>query len=344
MGTAAPSITQVASEHAGRGTLGEANADPNKLVVSPIVNYKPSGDGWADSDLARVVAASGAFPGALSGVPGDMRAEAGISGGKPIKVLLADGGITDNTGVGMLEWAGGLRDLGGPNPWDVSLIIASDASAFFGAEEKFSTVGELSRAVDVVYANAAGAYDGSRVPKVLLSPGAYLDTRLLGGVYREQTPSEYGKRCKDAWKGAYGPPADAHYAICQQLKGRVEPLLKSLDVRALRLLAESMTGSGRKGKVERFAAEVMARTDGGKAGLIEFEVADAAAEAISLDLADCLYSFTNASTLADRYEGGEADKLFRLGRMLVALNCPYLSKELCRGVASNGHDCVPPRK
>ena len=126
--------------------------------------------------LSRLVAASGAFPGAFNAVSEEMyldKPDGDAQKKKP--VLLADGGITDNSALTMLLLAPAkLED------WKVDVAVSSDASALFAEQSDFTALGELSRAIDIVYANVGVRRfrQASRSPQILLSPASFLDTRL----------------------------------------------------------------------------------------------------------------------------------------------------------------------
>jgi hypothetical protein len=119
-----------------------------------------SKDVWTEP-LAHFVAASGAFPGAFGAVSENLTERPNIER----RVLLADGGLTDNTGLTLLMLALNSRkppdfipDAEEWHPWQADLVLASDGSRALNDFEEvpsgFHPLQQLSRAADVVYANA----------------------------------------------------------------------------------------------------------------------------------------------------------------------------------------------
>lgn len=109
--------------------------------------------------IARLVAASGAFPGAF-------QASAFRISPKSEEILVSDGGLTDNFGFSLLASAHVLGES-----WVFDLIIVSDGSQTL-RNEVSRGVGQWGRAMSVIYASAGiEAVIGEQPPKVLrLSP------------------------------------------------------------------------------------------------------------------------------------------------------------------------------
>ena len=118
-----------------------------------------------DARLSRFVTASGAFPAAFDAVtwaPTPYH-----------KFLLADGGLSDNSGINLLLNANEV----GREDYKSELILSSDASAFFEYPEQIeSSLDQIARSIDVVYANTGVRRyndDAARRPIVLLSPSIF---------------------------------------------------------------------------------------------------------------------------------------------------------------------------
>ena len=114
-----------------------------------------------ETRVSSIVAASGAFPLAFNS-----KAWAPLS---TLDFLLTDGGVTDNSGVNLILNAD-ETDL--PS-WHIDTILSSDASALFEGARQVEPVLQVTRAIDVVYANTGvRLYQNelNRRPTFLLSP------------------------------------------------------------------------------------------------------------------------------------------------------------------------------
>jgi len=115
--------------------------------------------------LAERVAISGAFPGAFPA----RRARISIAQGRPVEaqaprvdreLVLADGGVADNSGIRLLETTSALAtvrrgsdlslDPAYGDAWNIDVFLASNAGALFDVPEELSSLSELTRAVDVI--------------------------------------------------------------------------------------------------------------------------------------------------------------------------------------------------
>lgn len=133
-------------------------------------------------DLAERVAISGAFPMAFP--PRPVELSLGVVNefrDSHRRLLLADGGIRDNTGYDLLRVAHALalhaddpefvRDQRMPENWRIDLGLVSDAGALFGvSEESVGSMGLLSRTFDVasVATDAPARHEGCAA--VILQP------------------------------------------------------------------------------------------------------------------------------------------------------------------------------
>ncbi|HLM55276.1 MAG TPA: patatin-like phospholipase family protein [Pyrinomonadaceae bacterium] len=286
-----------------------AAAEASQRAASPAGELMElaAGERLRGVPLSRIVAASGAFPGVLNAVPEEMPAPAG-AGGPGDKLLLADGGITDNSALTILEHAqtvGALSDT-----WGVDLAISSDASALLGPDEALTSLGEATRSVDIVYANVGGAPCGSQLKEVLLSPGSLLDIRgVRPGMY----------------------PGDQKKFIRSHVGARVAAFAGRATAAGSREWAESLEVVARALPEGELKERVRGIAEG--AGPSK-EEAEALAGALADDLAECLLTFLRTPTLQDQFEEDEARKLYRLGHYLLALEWPLVKDRLN---AAHGH-------
>lgn len=117
--------------------------------------------------LASLVAASGAFPGALPALTFEHENR---------RLKLADGGIFDNSGVSLLIERHRLSQTaqdGDQRNWKVDLILASDAGAPFREDFSGSFLAEFGRVIDIIYTNSAAVAAtkvAEGVPIIRVSP------------------------------------------------------------------------------------------------------------------------------------------------------------------------------
>lgn len=132
-----------------------------------------------ETKVSTIVAASGAFPLAFNSKAWQPL--------RPLKLLLTDGGATDNSGVNLILNA----DETGYSAWHVDLILSSDASAVFEGAREIEPLLQVTRAIDVVYANTGMRLyqkESNRRPTFLLSPVIFFSEH---GVDHEGAFSEY---------------------------------------------------------------------------------------------------------------------------------------------------------
>lgn len=134
-------------------------------------DFRPSVD--PTTRVAELVAASGAFPGAFSAVEMTLPA----TGNEPPRpVLLADGGIVDNWGVGLLL---DRAQADGEHPWRIDVLLVSAGGRLFDEDEEVPAPEELRRAIDIVYETAGWRpvelVDARARPPIVLVQPADLD-------------------------------------------------------------------------------------------------------------------------------------------------------------------------
>ncbi|HEV8431657.1 MAG TPA: patatin-like phospholipase family protein [Pyrinomonadaceae bacterium] len=114
-----------------------------------------------DTRVSTMVAASGAFPLAFNSKSWQPLST--------LDLLLTDGGVTDNSGVNLILNADETNHPG----WHVDVILSSDASALFEGARQIEPLLQVTRAIDVVYANTGVRLyqnESNRRPTFLLSP------------------------------------------------------------------------------------------------------------------------------------------------------------------------------
>lgn len=253
--------------------------------------------------VSTVVAASGAFPLAFDAVPlyiaSKRTALLTYS-----QFLLADGGITDNTGIDMLLeahrisserslqeklWANEI--VRGFEHWQQDFILSSDASALFQEERQLggvSTLGkavnQLTRALNIIHRNAGSRRSGSEDagPRVRLLSSEY-HVKAESVLRETLTPQNYLR----IWKGL------------------------DLDESQVQFLVDQLPTGGNA-----------------------FEWPDAnnksakVYETISADFEECLKTFGRTSTLSALFAADDADRLYRLGIYLFAFEWDDCKEEL----------------
>jgi predicted acylesterase/phospholipase RssA len=295
--------------------LSSAPPPPTKPLT-----FVPTDPKWLDTPLSRVVAASGAFPGAFNAIREQLPLKSVLLKEDNIEVLLADGGITDNSALTIMEWAKS-NNLEG---WkELNLVLSSDASALLGEGEDLTSLGELSRAVDIVYANIGSSTWSQDTPKVLLSPAAFIDMRTLND-------RSLGEKMERTLDQMLEEKKRRTWYLKWQAEKMVERSLSKQDKESLALLHAAMPEGDAKRLLKTLSDNAPSEPGGNgipaPAPAPEgwWEMHDAVVE----EVVSCSEVFMRTSTLTDNFEAGDADKLFRLGQFLVAFNWPYIKQQL----------------
>lgn len=246
--------------------------------------YVPAGDAGypSETSLAHVVAASGAFPGAFNAVHEKIAFEKGT---EPRQLLLADGGLSDNSALTVMAFANARAN------WNIDVAVSSDASALFNERKDIEALGEVTRAVDIVYANLGVRRDpqGScpvNKSQLLLTPGKYL------------TPAGDKVSALDRFV------ADAVASLSPG--GRP-------DAEAFTLACDLLAAAGR---AEADALRPALGGDGPDARVARERLS----QLLAAELNAGLDAFTQAATLEDHFEPEVAGRLYRLGQLLVVLD------------------------
>lgn len=237
-----------------------------------------------NASLSQVVAASGAFPGAFNAVRREIRLGAGP---QRQPVLLADGGLSDNSALTVMAFA----DMRAG--WNLDLLFSSDASALFNTHvrDEIKSFGEVTRAVDIIYANVGvRRTPGKECPvhktKMLLTPVTYTD---LVGEKSEQ----------------FGP--------------EIEKAVARLDEPALELACDLLSETDARGEVETLRGAALAGDTAARRRL---------AELLRTELDEALSAFIVAPTLEDHFGGETTGRLYHLGQLMVILEWGHIREEL----------------
>jgi len=144
------SVVGISADGAIMQTLpcgGKVGIDPDRSEGSTRKSTFTA-NRFRDEDASLLVAASGAFPGAF----GALRMH---------EYVLSDGGLSDNLGGCALEARQKFvneRDQGEARTvrdrWRTDVLIVSDAGTELGKEIDISAIGELPRAMDIVFAGS----------------------------------------------------------------------------------------------------------------------------------------------------------------------------------------------
>jgi predicted acylesterase/phospholipase RssA len=328
-----------------------------------------SADKWpANEPLARIVAASGAFPGAMrpvaAFVPRESPLDSTTTGGW---YVLADGGIADNTGLATVRDAIGLareysvygrcmsalpgrqnekfdRDRCGEQPWGTSsalepwlvdMVVMSDGSAMTKASTPTTTLAELGRTADVMYRMSGPQRPASddttfvQAPVLLISPKAF----------------QRGGDDSVFWSNALESTSlgDVHsgYRMLQLWSF-------NLDVATIRFMVEQMPEADRARANEALrTAEAEGRIrEGTWHGANDSSQPPTQAEQTLHDLLKAelrrrIAVFATTSTLRDQFDAGTADSLFLLGKYLVLINRHALQAQVGRAVYPRPSESSP---
>jgi hypothetical protein len=316
-------------------TRNQANFFPEHLAHLP-----------GEQRLASLVAASGAFPGALPSyrlrLPYTVKNHAPSSS----TYLLADGGLTDNSGIVLLD-AGQLlateaqHYIANPFPdsqnppsewhiprWNIDLILASDASAYSTADLPGSAFAEFVQAMDVANGNAGGADmfavrgkdDHSRPPILLLSPrsitpdpvstrGKHL-TIVLPGVEGFQVG-------KNQYSVPVGITEDTLWFIADHMDADHQ---EEADHLLVSLIESGVITQG--GIDQAMSHTLLTSTD--RSGLKTLEKLDRLTELVRREFERRLIVFIRTPTLRDQIDRATAKSIFILGKYIVQLNQRYI--------------------
>lgn len=298
----------------------------------------------AELDLADRVAISGAFPLAFPGRPLEVKVIPCTATGQGRRsLLLADGGIADNSGLDLLQ---AVNFLAGPTTectldfgpdyalgedWRTDVTVVSDAGAIFGVDSDLSGIEVLSRAFDVVSAKSGLRLDGGSARPVIVSAAASYLAPHRQFLLDDDQPAELVARRSwtlrfDPRDGYPAPVLRALFALLRdstragaqtELAGYLRALEAGpeLDLSSRRQWSRNLSqirdaGECRRRRESDDAAEGLSRLP----GICE---AIALRRTLEEELIDAFQTFERTSTLDDWPPREDVETLFRLGQMLV---------------------------
>jgi predicted acylesterase/phospholipase RssA len=238
------------------------------------------------------------------------------------KLALADGAITDNSGMTLLLDAHRRATLNDPKEgdpdWRLDVAIAADAGQLFA--DDVSDGGSSSRALNIMFHRAGlrrlreqrGSKDAP--PQLLLSPSLYVDNSVGGEVSRQQ------KRLSQLVAQQIVSIDTASLDVLAQIANRLPEKTRSevqVAVTTLKNLPKPHPGDK--------TAEGSQR--------LRLDAVNTLINHLAPDFVRCLDTFLKIGTLANSVSRSDAEDLFRLGQYLVVLNAPEVDQALAPLVA-----------
>jgi predicted acylesterase/phospholipase RssA len=326
----------------GAITLRIESAIRRTAFMTAGVGYgEPAKPEFADSDscgipdhlrIAQLVAASGAFPGAL----------------RPLVVptadhtyVLADGGIGDNLGISLALSAVELAKFSKQSrdseeadrspaqdraaswhleKWELDLLIVSDGSAIRVSSLPKSELGMIGDAIDTMYlatggSQIVGQYEPSIAPPeaLLLSPRV-----LYNGVVTNGTDDETSRTLLFFGTELVLAPDMISFAKIEY--NTLEFIIDNMPVEDRRRARECLTSCAASGAYRGGGWHNAAWTLGDAPRTL-FEL-------VKQEIDRCMRAFLGTSTLDDEIDPNTARLVFRLGQYLARLNLPQIRAHL----------------
>jgi predicted acylesterase/phospholipase RssA len=315
-------------------------------------------ESWpANEPLSRIVAASGAFPGAMRPIAVFAPKEVSLDTTQAGWYVFADGGIADNTGLASVRDAMTLaRDYAlyqrcasayaadatrsivetcGERPWGVSpalepwlvdIIVMSDGSAMTKASTPTTTFAELGRTADVMYRMSGPSRPATDDTTVVQAPVLLI------------SPKTFQRGAEDStyWSQPLEPASsrDVHRAYRSLQLSSFH-----IDVGTIRFMVEHMPEPDRARANEALrTAEAEGRIrEGAWRGASDPFRPPTQAERTLHDLLKAelrrrIAVFATTSTLRDQFDAETADSIFLLGEYLVLINRHSLQEQVARAV------------
>jgi predicted acylesterase/phospholipase RssA len=308
--------------------------------LGPGTVYRPSSDldFPSGAQLSRLVAASGAFPGAFPPLLVEHQFhhtfEHSPARDDTVRLLLADGGIGDNLGLSLLRAAARLAsDTNDLRRWKVDLVIASDASAYSSTRIPTSALQSVGRAIDVVYL-ATGGDNPLLTRSMAFAP---TPTLLL-------SPRDFTSRLPDA-RDALGSATQLPFgtelvlpAAARDRCGNMSPSptwrMNGFGRNTLEGIVRSMPvadrDSARRAIGELVRVGVLADTGWKTTSVIPTAAEAMLARTLRREIERKTRTFGSTSTLDDQLSRKTVEDLYALGRYLVLMNRPYIDYWLTR--------------
>lgn len=316
--------------------------------------------GLEQLDLADRVAISGAFPGAFP--PRQVQIETRRQAmniyepeAERIRrtVVLADGGISDNTGLVLLRAAQERATLPPSSlpGWNVEFIVVSDAGAIFGLGGEPGMLSSLQRAIDVASARGSEGFrrrQRQRRDLLWLSPQSnFLPIPMLfDSPYRELSPEVLASAQRSAWFSPFAYPPAILEALGEVLLGKQEPARKELAefsakrdglfpypasdrTREIRAISNLLSHSKTREECTRAAPEVRELAANPELGLLACDAVRLRA-AFRDEIDRLSLVFRDTPTLRDQLGPRTTHDLFALGQAETLLSWPRLGRLLNR--------------
>lgn len=287
------------------------------------------------SDLADVVALSGAFPGAFPALQTSARLTMvreplpRSSDSRMVPLALLDGGVRDNLGLRLLQGidqeARGTGHTSLPWPgfkpaphWALDLIFVSDGGqSFERVDARLGLLGQIFRAIDV-----SGLETGILRP-VMQSAELHIVALSIAaeiGLAPDAMIVQSSKRPRSEVRRDYFPPRQPHDPSLTRL---VE-VVPRRDLAREALAAYART----RGSVPMNVSDLdkrcqePANRDAPECHWRTF------ADIVLDDVDHVAAIFRRSATLEDQYSAGDADALVRLGRYFVILKLSEIEEKL----------------
>jgi hypothetical protein len=344
----------------------QAYANPTGLVggYAEFAAFREAtADRWpANEPLAKIVAASGAFPGAMRPVAAFVPSEPGDSTTTGGWYILADGGIADNTGLASVRDAMSLaRDYtvyqrcasaylpdstiidarcgerpwgtsAALQPWLVDLVVMSDGSAMSKAVTPTTTLAELGRTADVMYRMSGPQRPTSddttaNAPVLLISPKAFQSGGDDSVYWASPLEASAARGAHRAYRSLHLWSYDLDVGTMRFMIEHMPDDEKARATEALRVVESE--GRVREGVWRGEAAQPPTVSERELHNLLKTE------------LRRRIAIFSATSTLRDQFDEGTANSIFLLGQYLVMINRQSLQEQVARAVTPGSWQASP---
>ncbi len=318
--------------------------------------------------LAERVAISGAFPFAFP--PRTWQIEdlhpVGATGVGKRQMLLADGGLRDNTGVRLLQVAEaeadptalqfGVQDSKMPIEWNLDAILSSDGGAVFGVFEKPS--GRLSL-LPRVFELGAIQVDRKGLPTGACERLPYLPARLSASLQTIDPDSQFRLHPGDTPKAGLDRPWTTSFSperYPQTVLERISDLLPANEATAVRAAAATFgrIAGPNRARDRRWYREMkeafeLGQCGGGRKGAVRPPTPPrpGVCEALLIrqSVLQRVYAdldvFQQTATLDDRLSRKTVETLERLGKLLTYLAWPQMERELDQAATCKAGAILP---
>jgi predicted acylesterase/phospholipase RssA len=336
-------VTQQLAPAAARSSF--VNPAKAGLGTSPPPNFRESEGAGLPGELrlSQLVAASGAFPGALN--PLHVKKDYIISETRTDtrNYVLADGGVGDNLGLVLSYAADNLAEfaelsrnnkinngmaLSAKNwnldKWNVDLIIASDGSAISPKSAPDSFLGEIGSSIDTMY-NATGGDQmrGTQDPSLKTPPAILLSPRTI------IDPIELKAETWQTAKYITYLPFGTELVMMRNNEQPTSITFTTINQETLNFIIEHMTDADRE-RAQLFVAELKQKNVIDQDGI--WHNPDWKPDGAEKNLYNLVMSeldrrirvFITTSTLDDQLDCESAESIYLLGQYMTRLNESYI--------------------